>query len=779
MTPLIITLAALLSAGGLGGRIMDSELPNGSFEALSNGTPEHWRKQVWAGPADLSVSGEARDGERCVAVRSAEGADAAWVTIATVMPFSRYRLSAWVRTEGVTPIDGQGALVNLHTRPERTRALVGDNDWTELSMEFDTDADETIQINCILGYFGRAKGTAWFDDVRLVRLSSRQLSPSVTIDAAKRGEPISKYIYGQFIEHLGRCIYGGIWAEMLEDRKFCLPVGDRESPWRSVGGAAVTMDRNEPFVGDHTPLVRLPGKDAAGLSQGGLTVVSGRRYMGRIWLRGDATVAPIRVSLVWGDEPEQRDTVDIKRLGPNYEKYPLKFSSHGDSAAARLEILSSGSGSFHVGCVSLMPEDNVRGMRRDTLRLLKELNAPIYRWPGGNFVSGYDWREGIGDPDKRPPRRNPAWSGLEHNDFGTHEFLDFCHEIGAEPLIVVNTGFGDANSAAEWVEYVNGAPDTPMGRLRAANGRKEPWGVVWWGIGNEMYGNWQLGHMALGQYVVKHNEVVKKMRAVDPAIKTIGVGAVGEWSKQMLTHCADSMDLISEHFYCGAKVGVMSHVAQIRDNVRAKAVAHREYREQLPSLRGKDIRIAMDEWNYWYGPDVFGEIGTRYFHKDALGIAVGLHEFFRNTDIIAMANYAQTVNVIGAIKTTPTAAAFDTTGLVLKLYRQHYGAIPLLLEGTMEPLDVAAALTEDGKRLTLAVVNATGQPRSLRLEWKGLEVVAGGVRYTMRHDDPMAYNEPGVEPRVFVVEEKVDRPGSSIEVPSYSIVLYVLPVTVR
>ena len=758
---------------------MNNVLPNGSFETLGNGTPENWQKQVWAGSAELSVADEAKDGKRCVVVQSVNGADAAWVTIASVTPFSRYRLTAWVRTEGVQPSDGQGALLNLHTRPERTQALVGDNDWTEVSMEFDTGSDDDVQINCILGYFGLAKGTAWFDDVRLVRLSSRQLSPSITIDASKRGEPISKYIYGQFIEHLGRCIYGGIWAEMLEDRKFCLAVGDKESPWRTVGAADITMDRNKPFVGDHTPAVRLPGGESAGLAHAGLTVVSAKRYVGRIWLRGDATAAPVHVSLVWGERPDERDTLEVKKLSTNYEKYPLRFTSHGDTSAARLEIVSSGSGSFHVGCASLMPEDNVRGLRRDTLRLLKDLNAPIYRWPGGNFVSGYDWREGIGDPDRRPPRRNPAWSGLEHNDFGTHEFLDLCREIGTEPLIVVNTGFGDANSAAAWVEYVNGSPDTPMGRLRVVNGRKEPWGVVWWGIGNEMYGNWQLGHMALGQYVVKHNEVVKKMRAVDPSIKTIGVGAVGEWSKQMLTHCADSMDLISEHFYCGARVGVMSHVAQIRDNVHAKAVAHREYRRQITALQGKDIRIAMDEWNYWYGPDVFGEIGTRYFHKDALGIAVGLHEFFRNTDIIAMANYAQTVNVIGAIKTTPTAAAFDTTGLVLKLYRQHYGTIPLVLDGSAEPLDVAAALTEDGKKLTLGIVNPTGQPQSLRLAWTGLDVTGGGVRYVIRHDDPMAYNEPGVEPRVFIVEEQVERPGSYIEVPSYSIVLYVLPVTLR
>jgi alpha-N-arabinofuranosidase len=119
-----------------------------------------------------------------------------------------------------------------------------------------------------------------------------------------------------------------------------------------------------------------------------------------------------------------------------------------------------------IGTASLMPDDNVEGLRADTLALLKELRAPIYRWPGGNFVSGYDWRDGIGDRDRRPPRTNPAWTGVEHNDFGMHEFIRFCQLVGTEPWITVNTGFGDAYSAAAQLEYCNARP-TPSG-ARAA-----------------------------------------------------------------------------------------------------------------------------------------------------------------------------------------------------------------------------------------------------------------------------------------------------------------------
>ena len=155
---------------------------------------------------------------------------------------------------------------------------------------------------------------------------------------------------------------------------------------------------------------------------------------------------------------------------------------------------------------------DVEGMRADTLALLKELNAPAYRWPGGNFVSGYDWRDGIGERDRRPPRKNPAWTGVEHNDFGMHEFIRFCRAINTEPVIAVNTGFGDAYSCAAQLEYVNGSADTPMGKLRSSNGDPKPWDVKQWCIGNEMWGSWQLGYMKREHYELKQNWVVDVMR---------------------------------------------------------------------------------------------------------------------------------------------------------------------------------------------------------------------------------------------------------------------------
>ncbi len=615
---------------------------------------------------------------------------------------------------------------------------------------------------------------------------------SVVIDTSKTGEPISKYIYGQFIEHLGRCIYGGIWAEMLEDRKFYFPItanyepyrGTRAvpqdspfavvgaSPWQIIGSAdSVTMVNKDSFVGQHTPLIATD----SGIRQLDLGLVKNKQYIGYIYLKPQKKNANVTVSLIWSDNPKDKDSAQFKVSKKRYIKYHFKFTAGADTVKGKLEIKVA-DGACFVGTVSLMPADNIDGMRADTLAVLKELNAPMYRWPGGNFVSGYDWRDGIGDRDKRPPRKNPAWTGVEHNDFGFHEFIHFCRLLNTEPLVTVNTGFGDAYSCAAQLEYANGSTDTLMGALRAKNGDREPFNVRYWAIGNEMWGRWQLGYMSLGHYVQKHNWVVDKMREVDPDIIPIASGNAGSWSEGLLRDCADHIDLIAEHFYCREKPDLIEHTAQIADNIKRKVEFHQQLRQKLDSLKGKDIRIAMTEWNYWYGPHVFGELGTRYFHKDGLGIAKGLHEYFRNSDMVFLANYAQTVNVIGCIKASKTAAAMETTGLVLKLYRNNYGTVPVTVTGDTSPVDVAAAWTDDHKTLTIGVVNPTVQDYEITMDLKGVQLAGTGTLGLIAHSDPMAYNEPGKEPNVVIAEKPVSSVSNTLTVPPLSVSLYKLAV---
>jgi alpha-N-arabinofuranosidase len=601
----------------------------------------------------------------------------------------------------------------------------------------------------------------------------------MTIDAGVTTTPISKYIYGQFIEHLGRCIYGGIWAEMIDDRKFFYAPGAEESPWKTLGGdGALEMVKDGAYVGEHMPRLHSAEGKTAGLTQGGLGLVKGKEYVGRVILAGDAGCT-VGVSLAWGDGPQDRQTVSFSSLTADFQKMPLKFTAGADSGDARIEINAQGAGRVDVGTLSLMPADNVKGMRADTLALLHELNAPVYRWPGGNFVSGYNWKDGLGDPDRRPPRKNPAWKGVEHNDFGIDEFMAFCRELNTEPYIVVNSGLGDVESAIEELGYANGAPGTPLGDLRGSNGHADAYGVKWWGIGNEMYGDWQLGHMPIEEYVRKHNMYAKAMRGIDPSIKIIAVGATGDWSKAMLTGCADYMDLLSEHFYCQDKPELVAHVRQIPDAIAAKVRAHKHYLAAIPEVKGKSIPICMDEWNYWYGPDLYGEIGTRYFLRDALGIAEGLHEYYRSADTVFMANYAQTVNVIGCIKTSKTAASFETTGLVLKLYRAEYGTVPVAVEGVPKPLDAAAAWTESRDALTISVVNPTDAARTIPCRINGAELRGDGTLWVITGSDAMAYNEPGKAPGVTIQETPVTGIKDTLEVPRLSICLFKLAAQAR
>lgn len=774
MLTLTLTASLLSVATGLVAQAPEG-LPNPGFEERSEGGPAGWHTRNWQQSGVFTHVQEGRGGGWCVRIESTGGADATWSAVVPVRPFARYRLSGWIRTEDLVPVaGGAGALLNVHEiQTVRTEALTGTQDWTRVEAAFETGRRDSILVNCLYGGWGLATGTAWYDDLELELLGASPLSLSATIHADEVGAPVSELVYGQFIEHLGRCIYGGIWAEMVEDRKFFYPPGEAESPWRVLGGdGALTMATDAPFVGEHDPVLQVSG-EPVGLIQEGLGVVEGKRYEGRIVLAASGGVEAVSITLAWAPGREGRRTVRLTDLSSEMSVYPLRFDATGASREARLEITAQGEGAVRIGALSLMPSDNVRGMRADTLALLKELDSPIYRWPGGNFVSGYDWRDGIGDRDRRPPRKNPAWSGIEHNDFGLDEFMAFCRELGTEPYIVVNSGLGGVEAAVDELLYANAPADTPMGRERAQNGHREPYGVVWWGIGNEMYGNWQLGHMPLSDYVRKHNEFAEAMRAADPSIKLIGVGAVGEWTATMLAECSDHMDAISEHFYRQEGSGLLGHVSQLPESVASIAAAHRQYRAQA---EGPDMPVALDEWNYWYGPHVFGELGTRYFLKDGLGVAAALNEFVRQSDIYVMANYAQTVNVIGAIKTTTTDAAMETTGLALQLYRQRMGSLPVAVEVGESPLDVAAAWNADRSALTIAVVNASEEAQVLDLRIEGARVSGRGRAWVIAGDDPMLYNDPGQPPRVAIEERAIERAHRGLTLDPISVSIFELPV---
>jgi alpha-N-arabinofuranosidase len=663
-----------------------------------------------------------------------------------------------------------------------------------------------------------------------------------TIDAGQTGAPISPYIYGQFIEHIGDLVNRSVWAEMIDDRKFYYPIvshpvepGPERGPmrrrhtnrWMPVGPEdAVVMDREHPYVGDQTPVIKLAGAEQRGIRQSGLRLRKGKAYTGRIVLAADPG-AKVSVRLIWGANPGDQQTVPVSGVRADFAKFPLKFTAEGSTDEGVIEVLGTGQGTYRVGAISLMPADNIRGFRPDLIALLKAQHSGMYRFPGGNFLSAHDWQDAIGDPDKRPPTWDPVWSALQPNDVGTDEFLTMCELLGVDAFISVNSGFGDARCAAEEVEYVNGSVDTPMGKLRAANGHPAPYNVKWWGIGNEMYGDWQFGNMALKQYVIKHNMFAKAMRKVDPTIKLLATGATpdemtiyghslrltgklipdwgseADWTGGLFTHCLDNVDIMSEHFYAypgqrfdhssGIRPGKFSRANYMvkvdepltefarrpANRVRNKVEAYEEYRNRIPGLKNKPVPMAIDEWAYARPSNL----------KSSLADAFVLQEMFRHSDLIIMAGHTMATS---SVEFNTDGAALNATGLMFKLYRDHFGTVPIRVTGNSPvpaplypvgadqpkvnagsptyPLDVSAALSSDGKRLTIAVVNATESAQTLHIELKGIGVAPTGKLW--RLTGPTLTASTGLNSHDVQVTEMAASRANTLDVAPISINIY-------
>ena len=673
-------------------------------------------------------------------------------------------------------------------------------------------------------------------------LSSFSLAPAqpqpvnATIDASKTSAPISKYIYGQFLEHIGGIVNNNIWAEMLDDRKFYFPINSHPPTeptgppfrrttlrhWTPVGADEfVTMDADHPYVGEHTPLVKLSSSEAHGIQQAGLAVRKGKSYTGRIVLASKPGTT-VKVSLIWGKADGDRQTVVINKAGSQYHKFPLTFQAQGDSDDARFEIVGAGTASFHIGAVSLMPSNNVHGFRAEVIAALKQLHSGVYRWPGGNFVSGYEWRDAIGDPDKRPPIMDPVWHAVQPNDVGTDEFMTLCRLLDVESYVTVNGGFGDEWSAAQLVEYANGAVTTPMGKLRAANGHSEPYHIKFWGVGNEPWGEWQLGFMPVAQWELKHNMFAKAMRKVDPTIKLIAAGAMpdamtgskqakrlngqivpdylspGDWSGNLLANCLDNMDMLSEHFYSrsgqhtdlttGEKVstGPQTLVEWERapaTQVRSKYEHYQEYLKRIPGLKAKPVPISLDEWAYT------GVTPNSY--KVVPAYAWAFHEMFRHSDLYQLGGFTFATAMMSEDRTD---VVLNPTGLLFKMYREHFGTIPVEVSGDSPqpkpiypaggdqpavnpgsdtyPLDVSAALSEDRKTLIFAVLNPSDSEQQLKLAINGVKLASQGHVWRMAPSSVDATIIVGQKPGVEVEEQKLTSVPEVMSVPPFSVNIY-------
>lgn len=331
------------------------------------------------------------------------------------------------------------------------------------------------------------------------------------------------------------------------------------------------------------------------------------------------------------------------------------------------------------------PEADENGFRMDVMKMIQGLNVPVIRYPGGNFVSCYDWHDGIGPKEKRPKRLDYAWSSIETNQFGIDEFCQWAEKAGIEPMIAVNLGTGNIKDAGDLVEYCNFPGGTYWSDLRIANGHKEPYNVKYWCLGNEMEGSWQAGHLSAEDYTKKALEAAKIMHWVDPTIKLIACGSSYEtlptyleWDRVMLKDLFKQVDYLSTHNYTmNAGQGTRNYLAsyqQLDTHIKnSKKVI--DYVKAQGKFK-KDIKICLDEWNVWNFQDIKMEslsdldgittfdmtsaekweiappiLQEKYSLLDALtfgGLGIAL---LKNADTVEIACLAQLINVIAPITT--------------------------------------------------------------------------------------------------------------------------------
>ena len=378
------------------------------------------------------------------------------------------------------------------------------------------------------------------------------------------------------------------------------------------------------------------------------------------------------------------------------------------------------------------PKSDANGFRTDTANLVKELNVPVVRYPGGNFVSEYNWEDGIGDKSKRPTQLELAWGVVEDNQFGLDEFMDWCKLAGTEPMMAINLGTKGVTEAKHIVEYCNHKGGTYYSDMRIKNGHADPHNVKLWCLGNEMDGEWQIGHKTAYEYGRIANESAKVMKWVDPSIELVACGSssfgmrtFGSWESEVLDLCYDNVDYISLHTYygnhsnnyyefLGNTVGFNQYidaVVSVCDYVKAKRHSK------------KRINLSFDEWNVWYHSNsekvekwskAPAQLEDGYTMEDALLVGGMLISLINHSDRVKVGCLAQLVNVIAPILTSDDDA-WRQTIFYPYMHASNFGrgtAMNIIVDspkyesrnfGEVPYLD--CAVVNNGNELTIFAVN--------------------------------------------------------------------------
>lgn len=419
------------------------------------------------------------------------------------------------------------------------------------------------------------------------------------------------------------------------------------------------------------------------------------------------------------------------------------------------------------------PSADEDGFREDVMSLVKELNVPIIRYPGGNFVSGYNWEDGVGPVKERPNRLELAWRTIETNEIGTNEFMKWVEKAGVDVMMAVNLGTRGIDAARNLIEYCNHPGGSYYSDLRKKHGYEKPYNIKTWCLGNEMDGPWQLGHKTAEEYGRLACETAKVMKQVDPEIELVVCGSsyremptFAQWEANVLEHTYEHVDYISLHQYFG-------HREEDLGNYLAQSVGMDDFIESVIATcdyikakkrSDKTINLSFDEWNVWFHSNEADEkiepwsiappqLEDVYTFEDALLVGLMLITLLKHVDRVKIACLAQLVNVIAPIMTSKGGGAWRQTIFYPYYHASKYGRGTVLQSVISSPaydckdfkavplLDSVVVFNEETTELTIFAVNRD-QEDSLKLscEMKGFNGYKVIEHIIMEHDDMKAVN---------------------------------------
>lgn len=558
--------------------------------------------------------------------------------------------------------------------------------------------------------------------------------------------PLSPYLFGHNLEHTRSCVAAGLSAQMLRNRKFAGRPGFGDgahagvaAEWFGIGEHAFFCNDREPYVRHYhdngmrrrneinAQTVMNPcGEDTAGIGQNGLYLRKGCSYLLRVTAKCSCDTQVLAKLTDRGGDTEYASASFSFPAG-NWQLLQAVLIPMADDPDGCLRLTFSGRAKVVFGAISLLPEDHFHGMRSDTVACLEQLCVGMLRWPGGNFSGEYRWQDMLLPPDQRAPLQaftedetQPYTHGYDMHEIDTDDFIALCRRIGAEPYITVNLAWDSPEECAAWVEYCNGGPDTPYGRLRAERGHPEPYGVRYWSLGNEMgYGHME-GPMQPEQYAALARAAAEKMLRVSPDLVLCSSGPYGfgensdEWMDRSAKRLLPQATLISFHTYNNipydytSDEAVLATYRQFMDAPLENLTLLRRLRDAAPP----EIGISYDEWNMW----------AAWFRKscaiEGMYTARMLHVMLASAHqlLTPVMCYFQPVSE-GAISVFRDRAELTADGQAFSLLKAHKGGQLCVVEGDRD-FDTLATVRDEV--LTVSLINrAFDEPAIFHLDEPG------------------------------------------------------------